>query len=66
MSVNHLSYAEIGAAVDKEIETLQGKIETLERERAALSVNECVEAVLALSSKDIGKFQLKLMQALTK
>ena len=35
-------------------------------EIGAMGVDECVEAVLALSSKDLGKFQLKLMAALTK
>ena len=53
-------------AADDEIKTLKEKIATLEQERAALTVDECVKAVIALSSKDLGKFQLKLMAALTK
>ena len=53
-------------AADDEIKTLKEKIQTLEQEGAALTVDECVKAVIALSSKDLGKFQLKLMAALTK
>ena len=59
------SYAEIGAAADDEIKTLKEKIQMLEQE-GALTVDECVKAVIALSAKDLGKFQLKLMAALTK
>lgn len=62
-------YAEIGAAADQQIATLQEQIETLERtieDRPALDVDGCVEAVLALSSKDITKLQQKLMVTLLK
>ena len=59
------SYAEIGAAADDEIKTLKEKIQMLEQE-GALTVDECVKAVIALSAKDLGKFQMKLMAALTK
>jgi hypothetical protein len=57
------SYAEIGAAADKEIATLQEQIKALKK---TLDVDGCVDAVLALSSDNIAKFQQKLMVALLK